>query len=154
VICLDQEGDRQGFEPPSRFRQRLAQPGAVQALRALLAEKDPAHTVVHVHTWTKALSPFALATGHATRISVIVTPARFFHRLPNGGFFEHGANVTCTRTLSRFVQAQSCRSPQLWHKVAADADRHAPTTSPRAGHVAPCSKNPPLGQAMKKNRAA
>jgi len=84
----------------------------------VLAEKDPAHTIVHVHTWTKALSPFALAAAARLGFPVAVTLHDFFIACPNGGFFEHGANVTCTRTpLSASCWACSCDRRNYGHKL-------------------------------------
>ncbi|HWA08590.1 MAG TPA: glycosyltransferase family 4 protein [Opitutaceae bacterium] len=118
VLCLGQE---EIAKDPSRLRAfaggwRNAR--AVAALRGLLARKDPARTVVHAHTWTKALSPFALSAVADAGFPLVVTLHDFFIACPNGGFFVHGANEICRRRpLSASCWACSCDRRNYAHKL-------------------------------------
>jgi glycosyltransferase involved in cell wall biosynthesis len=97
TICLDQP---EIARDPSRLRafaSGLRNTRAVAALRRLLATKDPRRTVVHAHTWTKALSPFALAAVRELGFPLVLTLHDFFIACPTGGFFEHGTGEVCRR---------------------------------------------------------
>ncbi len=118
VICLGQEEIARDFNRLRAFVGGWRNQAAVRTLREILADKDPARTIVHVHTWTKALSPFALAAAARLGFPLVVTLHDFFIACPNGGFFEHGANVTCERTpLSGSCWACSCDRRNYGHKL-------------------------------------
>ena len=97
VICLGQEEIAKNPNRLQAFSGGLRNGRAVRALRALLATKSPEHTIVHAHGWTKALSPFALAAVTRLGFRLVVTLHDFFISCPNGGFFDHGADVICQR---------------------------------------------------------
>jgi glycosyltransferase involved in cell wall biosynthesis len=97
VICLGQEEIAKNPNRLQAFSGGLRNARAVRALRALLATKSPERTIVHVHGWTKALSPFALAAVTRLSFRLVVTLHDFFISCPNGGFFDHGADVVCQR---------------------------------------------------------
>jgi glycosyltransferase involved in cell wall biosynthesis len=97
VICLEQEEIAKNPNRLQAFAGGWRNARAVRALRALLATRSPEHTIVHVHGWMKALSPFALAAVTRLGFRLVVTLHDFFITCPNGGFFDHGANVICRR---------------------------------------------------------
>ncbi|HEX3730235.1 MAG TPA: glycosyltransferase family 4 protein, partial [Opitutaceae bacterium] len=91
---------------------------AERALRGLLAAKDPARTVVHVHTWAKALSPYAPAAAAALGFPLVVTLHDFFIACPSGGFFVHPSGELCRRTpLSASCLACNCDRRNYAHKL-------------------------------------
>ena len=63
----------------------------------MLRNKPRGRTIVHVHTWTKALSPFALDAVCEMGFPLVATLHDFFISCPNGGFFVHGADEICVR---------------------------------------------------------
>jgi glycosyltransferase involved in cell wall biosynthesis len=95
VVCLGQAEIARDRNRLRAFAGGWRNGPAVRALRALLRRKSPAHTVVHVHTWTKALSPFALAAVADLGFPLVVTLHDFFIACPNGGFFVHGPDRIC-----------------------------------------------------------
>lgn len=97
VICLQQP---EIVADPNRLRafvRGIYNRQAISTLRGVLAKLDPADTVVHVHTWTKALSPFLIEAAIDCGFRVILTLHDFFITCPTGGFFVHGANELCRR---------------------------------------------------------
>lgn len=118
VICL---GQHEIAKDPNRFRalaSGLRNPSAVSALRRLLATKDPARTVVHAHTWMKAMSPFALDVAPELGFPLVVTLHDFFISCPSGGFYDHAAGAVCHRApLSASCLACNCDRRHYAHKL-------------------------------------
>ncbi len=97
VICLQQP---EIVADPHRLRafvRGIYNREAITALRHVLEKLNPADTVVHVHTWTKALSPFLIDAAIACGFRVILTLHDFFITCPTGGFFVHGSSELCRR---------------------------------------------------------
>lgn len=109
VICL---GQHEIAKDPSRLRalaSGLRNAPAVAALRRLLAGKDPARTLVHAHTWMKAMSPFALDIAPELGFPLVVTLHDFFITCPSGGFYDHASGTVCRRApLSASCLACNC----------------------------------------------
>lgn len=118
VVCLQQHEIACN---PNRWRafvdgQRNAE--AVRALSALLATKSPRYTLVHAHTWTKALSPFALAEVTRRGFPLVVTLHDYFIACPNGGLFSHGEDAVCGRKpLSLSCWTCNCDRRNYGHKL-------------------------------------
>lgn len=118
VVCLDQH---EIAKDPNRLRalaSGLRNPSAVSALREILSRKDPARTVVHAHTWMKAMSPFALDVAPELGFPLVVTLHDFFITCPGGGFYDHAAGAICRRTpLSASCLACNCDRRHFAHKL-------------------------------------
>ena len=118
VVCL---GQPEIAKDPRRLRalaSGVRNGPAVDALRRVLDGKDPARTVVHAHTWMKALSPFALAVAPDLGFPLVVTLHDFFITCPNGGLYEHGRGKICQRTpLSLSCVACDCDRRHYAHKL-------------------------------------
>lgn len=63
----------------------------------LLSKLGKNDTVVHVHTWTKALSSSVFSVTSKMDIHVVVTLHDFFCFCPNGGFYNYKKNHICHR---------------------------------------------------------
>jgi glycosyltransferase involved in cell wall biosynthesis len=96
IVCTEQ-GDALSS------RNRLA--GAVRGLwnrrarsrmTALLATLDPARTVVHVHSWTKALSASVVASAVRAKFPVVLTLHEYFTACPTGCLYLHRDRAVCT----------------------------------------------------------
>lgn len=98
VHCLDQPELTRNPSRLDAFFSGLRNKRAVAALDRILRDRDPARTIVHAHTWTKALSPYALDRVAALRFPLYVTLHDFFMSCPNGGFFEYPTGRICRRT--------------------------------------------------------
>jgi glycosyltransferase involved in cell wall biosynthesis len=122
VVCLGQEEIAKDGNRLRAFTSGLRNSEAERALRALLASKSPEQTLVHAHTWTKALSPFALDVVTRMGFRLVLTLHDFFIACPNGGFFVHKTRQICQRKpLSASCWSCSCdrrnRAHKLWRSV-------------------------------------
>lgn len=97
IVCLDQPEIAKNPRRLQAFISGLRNTKAVRAIRGLLAGRDPAHTVVHAHTWMKAMSPAALEAVTGAGFPLVVTLHDFFITCPTGGFFEHATGQICHR---------------------------------------------------------
>ena len=98
VICLEQA---EIVADPHRLRafvRGIYNGAAVAAVKQALKGLDPRSTIVHVHTWTKALSPFAISTAIDLGFKVVLTLHDFFIVCPTGSFFVHSSDELCLRT--------------------------------------------------------
>jgi glycosyltransferase involved in cell wall biosynthesis len=118
VICL---GQHEIAKDPNRLRSftsGIRNSDASAVVRAVLRDKARASTVVHVHSWTKALSPFALAAASSMGFPLVVTLHDFFITCPSGGFFVHGPDKLCGRApLSTACVTCNCDRRNYTHKL-------------------------------------
>ncbi len=118
VICLGQQELAKDGNRVRAFASGLRNGPARAALRALLQGKDPERTVVHAHTWMKAMSPFALEVVAEMGFPLVVTLHDFFIACPNGGFFDHSRGEICRRRpLSASCVACNCDRRHYAHKL-------------------------------------
>jgi len=97
VLCLEQE---EIVADPNRVRafvRGIYNREAVAMVRRVLKDLDPASTIVHVHTWTKALSPFAIRAAIDLGFKVVISLHDFFITCPTGSFFVHSTDDLCLR---------------------------------------------------------
>ena len=118
VVCL---GQHEIAKDPNRFRalaSGLRNPSAVAAVRRILAGKDPSRTLVHAHTWMKAMSPFALDVAPELGFPLVVTLHDFFITCPSGGFYDHATGTVCRRApLSVSCLTCNCDRRHYAHKL-------------------------------------
>jgi glycosyltransferase involved in cell wall biosynthesis len=118
VICLEQPEIAKDPRRLRAFARGIRNSRAAQAVRDVLRGKPKGRTVVHVHSWTKALSPFALDAACATGFPLVATLHDFFITCPSGGFFVHGPDVLCERQpLSLSCVTCNCDRRNFAHKV-------------------------------------
>jgi glycosyltransferase involved in cell wall biosynthesis len=65
-------------------------------LSGLLDGYDRADTVVHLHQWTRALSPSVIGAVDRLGFRQIVTMHDYFLRCPNGAYFQYQKDVPCS----------------------------------------------------------
>lgn len=63
--------------------------------KSLLSALDPGETIVHVHTWTKALTSAVFKVTAQMNFQVVLTLHDFFGFCPNGGFFNFKQKKIC-----------------------------------------------------------
>jgi glycosyltransferase involved in cell wall biosynthesis len=118
VICTDQHSIA---DDPSRVRssvQGIWNRKAIGQLTRLLQSKDQAKTVVHVHTWMKALSPGIISTALSHGFRVAITLHDFFAVCPSGGFYIHPDRRICEKTpLSAGCLICNCDRRSYSHKL-------------------------------------
>jgi glycosyltransferase involved in cell wall biosynthesis len=118
VVCLDQQEIAKDSNRVRAFLTGMRNSQAVDAVRRVLREKPRGRTVVHVHSWTKALSPFVLDAVVEMGFPLVVTLHDFFITCPNGGFFVHGPDELCFRKpLSLGCVRCNCDRRNYGHKL-------------------------------------
>lgn len=86
-------------------------------LTRLLA-RQPRGTLVHLHQWTKAFSPAAIAAAGASRLPVAVTMHDYFSFCPTGGYFDFKAGAPCRQTpMSVGCVTANCDRASYAHKL-------------------------------------
>lgn len=86
-------------------------------LAALLA-KQPAGTVVHLHQWTKAFSPAAIAAAGASGLPVVITMHDYFSFCPAGGYFDFQAGRSCDKApMGAACISTNCDRASYAHKL-------------------------------------
>lgn len=98
LVCTGQ-GD--ALDNPRRLQAALQGVWNIDAagqLRQLLAGRDPRRTVVHLHSWTKALSASVARVALADGFPVVLTLHDYFSVCPNGALFDFPQNRACHRT--------------------------------------------------------
>jgi len=84
----------------------------------LMAQFSTDDTVVHVHTWTKALSSSVIAASVGLGFSVVLTMHDYFSACPTGGFFNHPKHAICPlRPMSGACLTTNCDSRSYGHKL-------------------------------------
>jgi glycosyltransferase involved in cell wall biosynthesis len=113
----------QGEALASRDRLRGALRGlwnrtASAKMNALLATLDPQRTVVHVHSWTKALSSSVVASVVRAKFPLVLTLHEYFTACPNGCLYLHRDRRICTlRPMSLACITKDCDSRSYAFKL-------------------------------------
>lgn len=90
---------------------------AKHVLQNLLSQLNPAQTIIHAHTWTKALSSSVYSIARKMGFQVIITVHDYFLVCPNGGLFNYKKNSICaTRPLSAKCLCTNCDNRHYYHK--------------------------------------
>lgn len=87
-------------------------------LAGLLARQPRGETVVHLHQWSKAFSPAAIAAAGASGLPVIYTLHEYFSFCPNGAYFDFPKGCSCDRApMSVSCMTARCDRASLAHKA-------------------------------------
>jgi glycosyltransferase involved in cell wall biosynthesis len=118
VTCLDQ---RPFIEYPNKAQAALdgiCNFKVARRLRALLAEYSPADTVVHLHSYSKALSPVIFPVLKRSGHRWVSTLHEYFLACPNGGFYDYQKNEICFRkSLSGSCLVTHCDTRNYFFKL-------------------------------------
>ena len=88
------------------------------AFLSALLSRQPAGTLVHLHQWTKAFSPAAIAAAGESGLPVAITMHDYFSFCPVGGYFDFKSGAPCTRTpMSAGCIAANCDRTSYVHKL-------------------------------------
>ena len=71
---------------------------AAAALGRLLASVPRENSIIHVHSWAKALSPLIAEPIRKSGLPAVYTLHEFFLSCPNGGFYNYQKSKICTLT--------------------------------------------------------
>lgn len=87
-------------------------------LTELLARQPKSRTLVHLHQWTKAFSPAALAATGESGLPVAVTMHDYFSFCPTGGYFDFKAGAPCRqKPMSAGCAGSNCDRASYIHKL-------------------------------------
>lgn len=117
-VCLDQ---LDVWRDPNRMRaaaHSLWNHAAARRLTDVLAAMDPERTIVHLHSWTKALSSSVVRAAASRGFHVVTTLHDFLSVCPNGTFFNHGSGCRChLRPMSAACVTTNCDAHGYTHKL-------------------------------------
>ncbi|HZB93205.1 MAG TPA: glycosyltransferase [Stellaceae bacterium] len=118
VHCLEQ---RDALTEPSRLKaagRGLWNGAASRRLAAILAPLAESDTVVHVHGWSKALSPSVLRSAHRSRAAVVHTLHDYVALCPNGALYDYAKGRNCPlRPMSVRCVLCDCDARRYGHKL-------------------------------------
>ncbi|QEL21834.1 glycosyltransferase family 4 protein [Bosea sp. F3-2] len=87
-------------------------------LSELLARQPRGETLVHLHQWTKAFSPAAIAAAGESGLPVAITMHDYFSFCPVGGYFDFRANAPCRlKPMSVDCITSNCDRASYVHKL-------------------------------------
>lgn len=87
-------------------------------LSELLAKQPRGETLVHLHQWTKAFSPAAIAAAGESGMPVAITMHDYFSFCPVGGYFDFKARAPCRkRPMSIGCVTANCDRASYIHKL-------------------------------------
>jgi glycosyltransferase involved in cell wall biosynthesis len=90
---------------------------AYNFLKDLFATQ-PDGTLIHLHQWTKAFSPAAIAAAGESGWPVFITMHDYFSFCPVGGYFDFAAGKPCTRKpMSISCISRNCDRASYAHKL-------------------------------------
>jgi len=88
------------------------------ALGRILADLDPRDTVIHLHQYTRSLSPVALKVAAESGVAWAVTLHDYFLVCPNGVYYDHHAGHVCSvKPLSLKCATTNCDVLSGRHKL-------------------------------------
>lgn len=118
VVCT---GQQEILGNPNRIAaavQGIWNRKASTEMSALLLSLDPRKTVVHIHSWTKALSSSIVPAILDHGAGIVVTMHDYFLACPNGGFFDYVSKEICHREpLSPDCVMTNCDSRSYLQKL-------------------------------------
>lgn len=97
VICLNQHDILREKKRVKAVFQGLWNRKSYQELNRLLSGFSSTDTVVHVHTWTKAMSPSVWKALAKNKFPVALTTHDYFSFCPNGGMYNYPRASICDK---------------------------------------------------------
>ena len=91
---------------------------AARRLKELLATQDPKETIVHIHSWTKILSPSVFSVLRKSGFRTILTAHDYFLGCPNGAIYDYVKKRPCPyRGGSLRCLLCNCDARNYGHKI-------------------------------------
>ncbi|GGL77383.1 glycosyltransferase family 4 protein [Wenxinia marina] len=142
ITCLSAGGDELAKSAPLTAGTRgLYNRAARDLVRETVAATDTPHTVYHVHSFSKTLSPSIFSALRPVAHRTFVHAHDFFLACPNGGFMDYRRMKPCERVpLSLDCLGTNCDkrsyAQKLWRVARQDVlHRTMPRDAPWAGIV-------------------
>ena len=135
-VCTEQEEIAADPNRGRAFMQGLWNRRSQRAMGELLHGLDRDDTIVHLHGWTKALSPSVIREAVVRGFPIVTTLHDYFCACPNGGFFLYPQQQHChVRPLSWACVSTDCdprNYPQKLWRVARQVVQQRAAYFPRA----------------------
>lgn len=114
-------GQRTILDEPNRLKAMwngLWNRSASRELGRLLSRLPVDSTVVHLHSWSKALSGSVVSTVHRKGFKLVCTLHDYFSVCPNGGLYDYPSRHVCVlQPMSMKCVSRNCDSRAYTHKV-------------------------------------
>lgn len=118
VICTEQFDILHDSNRIRALIQGIWNKKAYEQMIELLDKKDASNTIVHIHSWTKALSSSVSRAATEKKFKVVLTLHDYFSVCPNGGFYNYEKNEICKlKPLSKECIFCNCDSRHYYHKL-------------------------------------
>ncbi len=118
VVCTQQKEIANHPDVLRAASQGLWNGKAAALFRKLLNELDPATTVIHLHSWTKALSSSVIRECIRLGFRLTCTLHDYFLVCPNGGLFNYQTKEICAlKPMSLQCMTTHCDARRYSHKV-------------------------------------
>lgn len=118
VVNLDQYDILNNPQRMKAFKSGIWNKRAENEFKMLLKELNKENTIVHIHTWTKALSSSVVRTAVNNNFKVVLTLHDYFTVCPNGGFYNYKTEEICTKKpMSSQCILCNCDSRKYMHKI-------------------------------------
>lgn len=106
---------------PNRFEaiiQGIWNTKSKKELKKILKNKNPRETIIHVHSWTKAISSSIFKIAEKMGFKVVITLHDYFTICPNGALFDYKENkICCLKPMSVKCLLHNCDSRNYMHKL-------------------------------------
>ena len=118
VISINQYDILNNPNRLSAFFQGIWNKKAEEEISKLLKTLDRKSTIVHIHTWTKALSSSAIRVIVRSKFKIVLTLHDYFAACPNGGFFNYKTQEIChLKPMSKKCILCNCDSRKYVYKI-------------------------------------
>lgn len=118
VICLNQKDILNDKNRLRAMFQGIWNRQAKYKLCEVLSKLDISNTIVHIHSWTKTLSPSIFYATSKYNVRIFITIHDYFITCPNGGLFNYNKCEKCSiKPLSIKCLKTNCDSRSYLHKI-------------------------------------
>lgn len=109
LVCLDKPDILRDANRVRAVIKGLFDTKVKKQFRNLLAGLRPHETIVHVHTWTKAMTSAVFQVTAQMNFHLVLTLHDYFVSCPNGGFFNYKSKSICNlKSLSGNCLLENC----------------------------------------------
>lgn len=95
IVCLDQSDILHERNRIKGVMRGINNKFAKKKFATVLNSLNPDETVIHVHTWTKAVSSSIFKVARKKKFKVVITVHDYFLICPNGGLFNYKKREIC-----------------------------------------------------------
>ena len=95
IICLEKEDILHDRNRVNAIVKGIYDKSVEIRFKALLQQYSNKDTIVHIHTWTKALTSAVFSVAASLEFKTVLTLHDFFSVCPNGGLFNYRKNEIC-----------------------------------------------------------